>query len=305
MPARRSKFTLTAVRHGGVLCLALLLGACSTGYRDNAGRYSQHQDTAPARAVDVSQVADATPRREPKSRYGNPASYVVRGKRYYTKTSSKGYRERGVASWYGTKFHGHRTSSGESYDMYKMSAAHKTLPLPTYARVTNLRNSKSVIVKINDRGPFHDNRLIDLSYAAASRLGILGKGTGLVEVEAIDPLSYAAAESPRPVRHVTVSQPKLTATALAPEPVAADSTSEAPSLYLQLGAFLSRSNAERLQQRLSTATLPGKLHISETVANQKHIYRVRIGPLANVETADRLTRTLTEQGIASPHVVID
>ena len=304
MPTRLSKLNTTGVRRAGLLCLAALLGACSTTHRDNAGRYSQHQDTAPARAVDVSLVADATPRAEPKSRYGNPASYVVRGKRYATQTSSKGYRERGIASWYGTKFHGHRTSSGESYDMYKMSAAHKTLPLPTYARVTNLRNGKSVIVKINDRGPFHDNRLIDLSYAAASRLEILGKGTGLVEVEAIDPLSYAG-DSTRPVRHVTVSQPKLAPTPLAPEPVAADSAAAPPSLYLQLGAFLSRSNAERLQQRLSTATLPGKLHISETVSNQKHIYRVRIGPLANVETADRLTRSLAEQGIASPHVVID
>ncbi|NIA01422.1 MAG: septal ring lytic transglycosylase RlpA family protein, partial [Planctomycetia bacterium] len=177
-----------------VSALAALLVACSSGERSSTSRYSQAQDSAPYRAIDVSAVKDAIPRVEPKSRYGNPASYVVLGKRYTTLASSKGYKKRGIASWYGTKFHGHRTSSGESYDMYEMSAAHKTLPLPTYARVSNLRNGRSVIVKINDRGPFHENRVIDLSYAAASRLGILGKGTGLVEVEAIDPGTYAVSK---------------------------------------------------------------------------------------------------------------
>ncbi len=273
-----------------ILCvsaLAALLVACSTGERSSTSRYSQAQDSAPYQAIDVSVVKDAVPRIEPKSRYGNPASYVVLGKRYNTLASSKGYKKRGIASWYGTKFHGHRTSSGESYDMYEMSAAHKTLPLPTYARVSNLRNGRSVIVKINDRGPFHENRVIDLSYAAASRLGILGKGTGLVEVEAIDPNTYAAA---KPLRSAPASQPK---------------PSRQAQLYLQLGAFSSRSNAERLQARLSSSELPGELRITEAVHARKPVFRVRIGPLANVETADRLTRTLTEQGINSPHVVID
>jgi len=280
-----------------ILCvsaLAALLVACSSGERSSTSRYSQAQDSAPYQAIDVSAVKDAVPRVEPKSRYGNPASYVVLGKRYNTLASSKGYKKRGIASWYGTKFHGHRTSSGESYDMYEMSAAHKTLPLPTYARVRNLRNGRSVIVKINDRGPFHENRVIDLSYAAASRLGILGKGTGLVEVEAIDPNTYAA---DNPVRSVPASQPKLSRRA-------ATTTNQA-KLYLQLGAFSSRSNAERLQARLSSTELPGELHISEAVSAQKPVFRVRIGPLANVEAADQLTRTLADQGISSPHVVID
>ncbi len=275
--------------------LGILLVACSSGQRGTS-RYSQAQDSAPYQSVDVSAVKDAIPRVEPKSRYGNPSSYVVRGKRYNTLTSGKGYKERGIASWYGTKFHGHRTSSGEPYDMYKMSAAHKTLPLPSYARVSNLRNGRSVIVKINDRGPFHENRLIDLSYAAATRLGVLGKGTGLVEVEAIDPLTYA---TNTPLRSVPASQPKIT------RRVATTPNQAQPSLYLQLGAFSSRSNAERLQARLSTTELPGELRITETVSDQKHIFRVRIGPLANVETADRLTRILTDQGISPPHVVID
>ena len=181
MPTRKpqNKCRLADLACIGLTCvIALGLGACTSGSWQQNSRYSQAQDTAPAQHIDVSSVKDAVPRPEPYSRYGNPPSYVVLGKRYHTLGSSDNYRERGIASWYGTKFHGHRTSSGESYDMYKMSAAHKSLPLPTYARVTNLGNGKSVIVKINDRGPFHENRLIDLSYAAASRLDILGKGTG-------------------------------------------------------------------------------------------------------------------------------
>ncbi|HED19536.1 MAG TPA: septal ring lytic transglycosylase RlpA family protein, partial [Gammaproteobacteria bacterium] len=255
-----------------ILCvntLGVLLVACSSG-QYTGSRYSQAQDSAPYQAVDVSTVRDAVPRVEPKSRYGNPSSYVVLGKRYDTLASSKNYKERGIASWYGTKFHGHRTSSGEPYDMYRMSAAHKTLPLPTYARVSNLRNGRSVIVKINDRGPFHENRIIDLSYAAAARLGVLGKGTGLVEVEAIDPLTYTAN---RPVRSVPVSQPKTAHRATT------TSNQAQPSLYLQLGAFNNRGNAERLRARLSTTELPGELRITETVSDQKHIFRLRVGPL--------------------------
>jgi rare lipoprotein A len=137
--------------------------------------------------TDVSDIPDAVPKVEPLSRFGNPDSYVVFGKRYRTMDSSAGYVERGVASWYGPTFHGRRTSSGERYDMYAMTAAHKTLPLPTYARVTNLKNGRSAVVRINDRGPFHAGRVIDLSYAAASKLGVVDKGTARVEVRAIDP----------------------------------------------------------------------------------------------------------------------
>ncbi|MEN8803544.1 MAG: septal ring lytic transglycosylase RlpA family protein [Thiogranum sp.] len=293
---RSGKVSLT------VLCVTTLLTACSTSqHSKHSSRYTQAQDSAPDRAVDVADVKDAIPRVEPKSRYGNPASYVVFGKRYHTLASSEGYSDRGIASWYGTKFHGHRTSSGEPYDMYQMSAAHKSLPLPSYARVTNLGNGKSVIVKINDRGPFHDNRIIDLSYAAASRLDILGKGTGLVEVQTIDPRSH----KPEPAkRTILASKPKVAAT----QPVNStenDSTEYKPALYLQIGAFLSRGNAERLKTRLSATELPATLQISEGMSKQKPIYRVRIGPLASVETADKRTQFLADQGIESPRVVID
>ena len=160
--------------------------------------------------VDISGIEDAVPRNEPVSRYGNPASYVVYGKRYYTMPSSKGHRERGIASWYGTKFHGQRTSSGETYDMYKMTAAHKTLPLPSYVEVRNLRNNRTIVVKVNDRGPFVHDRIIDLSYVAAAKLGIQEDGTGLVEIRALD------AETPRqaaiPAARQNVPQPAPQAT---------------------------------------------------------------------------------------------
>jgi peptidoglycan lytic transglycosylase len=284
-----------------LLAVVLLLSGCA-GERPPASRYEQSQDSAPARLINVSQVRDAVPRDEPRSRYGNPQSYVVRGKRYRTLASSKGYCERGIASWYGTKFHGYRTSSGDTYDMYGMSAAHKTLPLPTFARVTNLSNGKSVIVRINDRGPFHENRLIDLSYAAASRLGILGEGTGLVEVKAIDPASdHEAPPAPR----IAPSQPKVSVTAAKPSPSPSPSAAHRPSLYLQLGAFSNRDNAERLQAKLDNVKLPGDLQIIAGVTSNRPVYRVRIGPLANVESADRLTRLLADHGIHDPRVVID
>lgn len=302
-----------------LMCVSVLLVGCSTSQPkySSGGRYSQLHDSAPADAVDVSNVKDAIPRPEPKSRYGNPASYVVFGKRYYTLSSSQGYQERGIASWYGSKFHGHRTSSGEPYDMYQMSAAHKTLPLPTYARVTNLRNGKSVVVKINDRGPFHDNRLIDLSYAAASRLEILGAGTGMVEVQALEPRPPAsppkepAATAPVKQRTASVlpSKPKVAQNPPQQNPPqkgpARQSQAEGPSLYLQVGAFSERSNAEQLKTRLSSAQLPGTLQISEGLSEQKPIYRVRIGPLVSIETADSLTQLLIDQGIESPRVVVD
>lgn len=283
------------------LCAGALFSGCSTTTTES--RYSQKHDSAPQRAVDAAKFKDVEPRVEPRSRYGNPVSYVVAGKRYYTVASSNGYRERGIASWYGTKFHGHRTSSGEPYDMYGMSAAHKSLPLPTYARVTNLQNGTSVIVKINDRGPFHDNRLIDLSYAAAARLDILGKGTGMVEVEAIDAVQYVNNQQ-KPA--IAASKPKVAAPARAASTAAVTQAAVSdPSMYLQLGAFSDRDNAERLRTRLASVELPGKIHISEGYASQKRVYRVRIGPLPTVESADHVAQILAGQGMPPPRVVID
>jgi rare lipoprotein A len=158
--------------------LALLAGCSSTG-----GRLADGDEIPP----DIARIPDAVPKVEPLAKSGNPESYVIKGQRYVTMRSSRGYVDRGLASWYGPYFHGRKTSSGEIYDMRGMSAAHKTLPLPTYVRVTNVENGRSIVVRINDRGPFHGPRLIDLSYTAAVKLGVYRKGTAMVEVRAIDP----------------------------------------------------------------------------------------------------------------------
>ncbi len=238
---------------------------------------------------DVSQVPDAVPRVEPISRGGNPESYVVFGKRYYPMKTSLGYVERGIASWYGSKFHGRKTSNGEVYDMYRMTAAHKTLPLPTFVKVTNLENGRQVVLRVNDRGPFHSNRIIDLSYAAASRIGMLGKGTALVEVRAIDP----RAPQPR-IARTTPTQ------AVQPPRRPAAQATPAPRIFLQAGAFSSNFNAERLRSRLENG-----LSRSVRIAASGTVHRVQVGPLASVEIADQVAAELAGLGVAEPLVVID
>ena len=262
--------------------LALLLAGCSSKSTVGTGDYP------PPEPRDISGITDAVPRAEPYSRYGNPESYVVFGKRYYTRSDSKDYKERGIASWYGSKFHGRRTSSGEIYDLYKMTAAHRSLPLPTYARVTNLRNGRSIVVKINDRGPFHNNRIIDLSYVAAAKLGILEHGTGLVEVEAID---------------TSAPQPATTRMAEQAAPQTPPATSDT-LMYLQVGAFSQRDNADRLRSRLQTATV-GDIHVVEGNGSSGTFFRVRVGPLASVDEADRVANTLASEGISETRVIID
>jgi len=288
IPAREENSTcqktalITAARGAGVLfsgfvlAAALIFTGCSSRISRDTG------DAAPQEPIDISGIPDAVPRDEPLSRYGNPVSYEVMGHRYYTMQSRDGYVERGIASWYGTKFHGLRTSSGEPYDLAKMTAAHKTLPLPTYARVTNLKNGRSVIVKINDRGPFHPNRIIDLSYVAAAKLGILEHGTGLVEVEAINP---AAPKKPMMAAREPAAQ-------------------QGSSLFLQVGAFRNRDNARRLSSKLQNANI-GDIHIMEASNASGPIYRVRIGPLDSVDEADRLSNTLISKGYSNTQVVID
>lgn len=256
----------------------ILSAACATTGVDS--------DNAPSRPVDVSSIPDAVPRDEPRSRYGNPSSYEVFGKRYYVMESSKGYVERGIASWYGTKFHGRRTSSGETYDMYAMTAAHKILPLPAYVEVTNLENRRTVVLRVNDRGPFHDNRIIDLSYTAATKLGIVAKGTGLVEVRAITSPSYAGTKRTEPsLRTVSTGQPGL-------------------PFFIQVGAFSELLNAENLRARVSVVGAD-LVKINQTAVAGKTLYRVRIGPLASVENADQIVNQLAQIGIQDHQIVTD
>lgn len=255
----------------------LLLNACST-------KISKQTTVVEPAPEMVDTHGKVIPKYEPKSKYGNPASYEVFGKRYYVLPSVKGYVEEGIASWYGPKFHGKRTSSGEPYDMYKITAAHKTLPIPCYARVTNKKNGRSIIVRINDRGPFHDNRIIDLSYTAATQLGIVSRGTGLVEVRAIDPTT-----SP-----IAIEETKA---AGLESPTAETSQQNATTndlkIFVQVGAFGVQSNAQALAQKLRSLEL-GTVDVHPFTQAESVIHKVWIGPLDTVVEADSTVLKLNE-----------
>lgn len=237
----------------------------------------------PPPPTNIQSIPDAIPRVEPKSAHGNPPFYDAMGKRYYVLGSADGYIERGVASWYGPTFHGVNTSSGERYDMYGMTAAHKTLPLPTYARVTNLRNGRTIVVRINDRGPFVGNRVIDLSYTAAAKLDMLRDGTAFVEVSALTPTSP-------------------------PDTLTRASETPPPSLYVQAGAFADPNNAQRAVERLHAAGL-GTAFIAPAAptaaADKPPLYKVRIGPIKDVASFDRLSARLTTLGFAGARLALD
>jgi rare lipoprotein A len=322
------------------LFVILLLTGCGTlPDRDN---FSPGNDGPPLNTIDISAVSDAEPRLEPRSQYGNPESYVIRGKRYHVKASSTDFKQHGIASWYGTKFHGRKTSSGEPYDMFTMTAAHKTLPLPTWVEVINNDNQKRIVVKVNDRGPFISGRIIDLSYAAAVKLGVFATGTANVTISAIDPAQYLATKNQQtPATMVSApvvaqSSPDISALALTtPQPVLTSATKPAPSItalatnverastkmpppelaannappaingfYLQVAAFSNLSNAEQLRQRL----LPlesGDIQIAPDQQSGQAMYRVRIGPLANLSDAGRIAAHITSLGLGEPRILLD
>lgn len=253
-----------------VPALALLLSACvSSGSHAPVSHKPKptDQDGAPTNApLDLAHLPDPIPKPEPRSKYGNPESYSVAGKTYRVLDSSAGYAETGKASWYGTKFHGRRTSSGEPYDMLQLTAAHKTLPIPTYAHVVNLDNGRRSIVRINDRGPFHDDRIIDLSYAAAVKLGVHGVGTANVRVEAIsfDPALSGA-------RYV-----------------------------LQAGAFSAVESADALQARLKIL-LPHPVQVVHS--SKDRMYRVHVGPIEGDAELDRVRSLFQQHQLGLPLLV--
>jgi rare lipoprotein A len=272
-----------------LLLLSLTLSGCIAGR--NPGGY--FEDDGPQRGVDVdvSRIHDAVPKWEPVDPR-NERPYTVMGHTYYPMRSARGYRQIGIASWYGRQFHGQRTSLGERYDMYAMTAAHKTLPLPSYVRVTDLDNGRSVIVRVNDRGPFLHNRLIDLSYAAAMKLGIVGHGTGRVEVTAITPGPNA------PPGNDGVRTRALQANAGPVQTQALPPEHEGGRLYLQVGAFSLRERAEQLRSRLQKAGL-GPVLVQAAVDGARTFFRVRIGPLDQLDRNGNLAERVSELGI--PH----
>ena len=266
MSADKQLFTLSAL----MLTLSGLLVSC--GVRDGApSSYNRDWDEIP----------DAVPKEEAHSKYGNPDSYEVFGKTYYVLDSSKGFKQKGKASWYGTKFHGRRASSGETYDMYAMTAAHKTLPLPTYVEVKNLENGRTAIVKVNDRGPFHDGRIIDLSYAAATKLGVVASGTAPVEIRAID----SKAENTRYARGVDT-----------------DYVDDNGKLYVQIAAFSTEANALKLISELREKNFQSaRIHVDK--ASGKLLYRVRIGPVPTSNVAEKVLAQLKQINLNNAKIV--
>lgn len=257
----------------GAICLAIaLLASCAS--QDGLPR-NYHNFNA-------DNVPDAIPKVEPRSKSGNKSEYVVLGKRYTVLKSAECYHEKGIASWYGTKFHAKLTSSGEPYDMFAMTAANKELPLPTYVRVHNLENGKTIIVKVNDRGPFHENRIIDLSFAAAKKIGMMGKGTALVELTAIDP------------RHPNQTCGQTVPTLSIPIK---------PHIYLQIGAFSQKQTAESLRENVAKLTnVPTMVYQQDR--DGKSLYKVQIGPINDVDTTDSLTSKLEAKGFGHAYAVV-
>jgi rare lipoprotein A len=297
-----------AIRHVAVsLLLAATLAGCGTAPKappapTRPGGYYLDDGPGASPPANIDSIPDAVPRVEPINR-GTARPYVVMGKSYTPMTVLGPYNERGIASWYGRRYHGKPTSSGEPYDMYGMTAAHTTLPIPSYVRVTNVKNGKSVIVRINDRGPFVEGRIIDLSYTAAHRIGVLAGGHALVDVETIIPgaggtviATAPPAAPPAPAREPAtvdasppVEQPAPAAMAATQAPVAAG----AAGYYLQLGAFGSRDNAESFLARTrAQVDWLGSLHIFV----RDGLFRVHAGPYPGEaearRDADRVSQAL-------------
>ncbi len=273
-------------RFSALVSLALLLlASCGGSVRDGPPS---------GRITGADLPGDAVPRPEPRSPYGNGPIYEVLGQRYTVMESNTGYQERGVASWYGKKFHGRQTASRERYNMYAMTAAHRALPLPTYVRVRNLRNNKSVVVRVNDRGPFVHNRIIDLSYAAAIKLDMIRSGTSLVEITAI---TFDGTRGDQ-----TTSQPVEISPIESPPAQPSSTPPQANVIFVQVGAFGERSNAERRHLLLLSGGIDAAFIDADEDSNPR-LYRVRIGPIADVLQYDVLIEQLEILGIRDPYLV--
>lgn len=314
MPARSHG----ALSWGAALIAALVLAGCASQPHSNGsgqgGGYYQNDGPPDNPDIDLSQIPDAVPRNAPLSQNGNPANYTALGHTYYVMNNAAGFTQTGYASWYGRQFDGNSTSSGEPYNMLRMTAAHKRLPLPTWVRVTNLDNGRHCIVKVNDRGPFHEGRIIDLSYAAARRLKIVSNGRAPVRIETVTPdsmqesdktrtpqrrkapLKNAANRSKPPTARSSQSR-SGTATTQPASAAAMPTSAPVDGLYLQAGAFSDPANAHGLAQRLSRA---GANDVTIVPPSRgATLYRVRIGPFSSDARRDSVRHTLTSHGLSA------
>ena len=301
--------------------LLVVLSGC--GFFGGLSKPGGSRDSAPNVTLDKRKIIDATPKVEPRSRGGNFTPYTVLGKTYRVMKSSKGYKEKGGASWYGTKFHGRLTSNGERYNMYAMTAAHKSLPIPTYVKVKNLENGREIIVRVNDRGPFHEGRIIDLSYAAATKIGMLKKGTARVEVEAIDPREWKQSKRARKKAEKLAAKAAVAAEKVAAEASMVVSTNEVDvntdtqvdagsnaalikRQYLQIGAYKNLEAAQALQNRLLD-TLQTINEAANVVIHpsDKGVYRVRIGPFASVVESLSIKNAAALESFGKMHTVYE
>lgn len=263
------------MRHSTSVLHALLVSALLAGCVSAPAPQSSPTPPAPTPSPsEVEKIPDAVPKPEPRSAKGNPPFYDVLGKRYFVMADAAGYVERGIASWYGPGFHDALTSNGERYDMYAMTAAHTSLPLPTHVQVTNLKNGRSVVVRVNDRGPFKHGRIIDLSYTAASKLDMLREGTAFVEVRA------------------------LTSLTTPPTPAAGS------PIFVQAGAFNTQANANALLERLRAQGVKNAF-VKQDEVSGRELYRVRIGPVPSVPEFDRLVQRLKSLGISDARLASD
>ena len=290
------------------LTLALMSGCANNGFIPGDGedksnkaepgsRYSMKNDTAPDIDIDVSDLPNAVPTAEPYSKGGNASPYVVWGKTYHVLDTHVGYSRIGLASWYGKKFHGHKTSNGETYNMYKMSAAHKSLPIPSFAEVTNLENGKKVIVRVNDRGPFHSDRIIDLSYAAAKKLDFMEKGTAKVRVSSIsveNSGSYviAGGSERAPDRKAVVSS----------KPLPKTQTVESRDYFVQLGAF---SESKRAAQYLETVNqkVIAPLSVHKVGIGMLATHKIMAGPFESENDVQTLLKAIKKAGFTDSFIV--
>jgi rare lipoprotein A len=286
----------------GCMSTRHVLGKDDVDYEkaSGGGRYSILQDHAPTGDIKVDHLPDLVPTWEAKSRGGNKSPYEVWGKKYWVMDSAQGYVAEGTASWYGKKFHGHKTSNGETYDMYSFSAAHKSLPLPTYLKVTNLDNQRSVIVRVNDRGPFHGDRLIDLSYAAAARLDYHKKGLARVRIEAITPAQGQSYNPPEVVAKESVTPPEALPAKVS-SVASAEAVNAPPDLifsHLQMGAFSSEDSADKLKQRLFEAFDTSV----KVVINKQNdgLFKVLVGPFTDPNELVEWQKKLQQEGFGSP-----